>query len=227
MMRNYTAAAYEQLVENSQDATLQSYMKDEQLFLASVNNANERTFVDLGAGNGRVEKFLSGIAGDVVAIELNPDMYGKLAERADELTNVRVVNGDFMRLAEILPAFIHHPVFLLLQNTLGTVEGGSAEQILGIVRQLASQRQGSLVLSLLRQPALQNWGTSMYRQQAAMVGNIDTQKTDFANGLFVSDTGYTSKWWTDAEITNLKQLGQLVRENYSQAYAFLELAFAA
>jgi SAM-dependent methyltransferase len=225
MMRNYNAQAYEQLVEHTNDEILQRYMLEEQTFVSNVANPNDRSFVDLGAGNGRAELYLNKTAGDVVAIELNPDMYARLEERADELTVVRPTLGDFLQLTTVLPGFIHRPVFLMLQNTLGTLENGNAQQALAVVKQEATNRRGGLILSLLRQPALRSWGVSMYAAMAPMVGNLDMAKTDFDNGLVVTDTGYTSKWWTDNDIANLRSYGQVVRETATNEYALMELAF--
>jgi SAM-dependent methyltransferase len=224
-MRNYTPEAYDRLVTHMEDAKLQQFMKDEINFIAGVPDARERTFVDLGAGNGRVEPYLSEIAGDVVAVEINTEMFKGLALASADLPNVRVVYGDFLKLPGILPEFIHRPMFLILQNSLGTIEG-DANQALAVIKQEATKRNGGLILSLLRQPALRGWGVQMYSKLAPMVGNVDMQKSNFETGLLVTDTGYTSKWWTDADIAQLQSLGQVTRQAAAAEYAFLELSFA-
>src|SRR5579862_3478676 len=110
-MRSYSAEKYKDLVEDIQDETLQRFMTDEQNFISGVSDPHNRTFVDLGAGYGRVVPFLSSIGRDVVAIEINPEMYRGLEQRAADLPNVTAVSGDFLHLGDILPDEIKKPVF--------------------------------------------------------------------------------------------------------------------
>jgi hypothetical protein len=168
---------------------------------------------------------LSSAARDVVAIEINLEMYQGLKQNASALTNVRTIRGDFFKLDELLPDHINLPVFLILQNTLGTLEGGEADEVAKVVKQEAINRNGELVLSLLRQPALRGWGISMYKRLAPMVGNVDMDRSDFQEGLLITDTNYTSKWWTDEDINNFRALGNLIRESSTNEYIFLELSF--
>jgi len=224
-MRNYTAESYKELVADIDDETLQRFMSDEQVFIAGVESAKGRTFIDLGAGYGRVIPFLSSIARDVIAIEINPEMHRGLEQNASELPNVRAIQGDFLKLGEILPNDIERPVFLILQNSLGTIEGGDGHQVIDVVVNEAAKRNGDLILALLRQPALRSWGLGMYGKLQPMVGNVDKEKSDFNRGIMVTDTGYTSKWWTDQDITNFKKLGKVVRESTADEYELLQLEF--
>src|SRR3989344_6224151 len=224
VMRNYTAENYKELVTDIDDEILQRFMREEQEFIAGVENAKTRTFVDLGAGYGRVVPFLSSIAHDVVAIEINPEMYTGLQQTATGLPNVKAIQGDFLKLDEILPSDISRPVFLILQNSLGTIEGGDGFQVVDLVAQEAARSNGSLILALLRAPALRAWGVSMYGKLQPMVGNVDMTKSAFDKGLMITDTGYTSKWWTDEEINEFRALGTVVREQSTDEFILLEIA---
>ncbi len=89
----------------------------------------------------------------------------------------------------------------------------------------AKKRNGELILSFFRQPALGNWGLNMYEIIENMVGEIDTEKTDSDKGLFVSKTGYVSKWWTDEEIEEFKKLGKVEDEIVEPEFHILRLSF--
>ncbi len=223
-MRSYEAESYEELVENIQDETLQRFMDDEAVFLEGVADAQDRTFVDLGAGYGRALPAIARVAHDVVAIEINPEMYKELERRASVQPQVTAIQGDFLKLGEILPEGVQNPAFLILQNSLGTIEGGDYKDVMRVVVDEAVKRHGHLILSLLRQPALKTWGVSMYGKLRKMVGAVDLNRSDFEEGLLVTDTGYTSKWWTDDDIANFRQLGEVVREQKADEYVLLEVA---
>jgi SAM-dependent methyltransferase len=224
-MRNYTAESYKELVADIDDEILQRFMSAEHEFIRGVEDSEKRTFVDLGAGYGRVVPFLSFISRDVVAIEINPEMFRGLEETASKLPNVTAIKGDFLLIDRLLPQDLARPVFLILQNSLGTIEGGDGTQLVDIVAREAAKRNGSLVLALLRQPALRDWGVSMYGKLEPMVGKVDMDKSDFEEGLMVTDTGYTSKWWTDEDIEGFKALGRVVREESTDEYELLQLDF--
>ena len=222
-MRDYSADKYTELVENTPDPTLKQFMLDEQEFIEGIADVGTRTLVDLGAGNGRAIPYLANVAREVVAIELNPEMYPELERRSSNFNNVRAIQGDFLELGKILPKNVHIPVFLILQNSLGTIEGGESLYALEIVKSEASRIGGSIVLSLFRQPALKDWGVGMYGTLTDMVGNVDVAKSNFDKGLLITDTGYTSKWWTDSDIIKLKESGTVVRELLADGYQLIEL----
>lgn len=223
-MRNYTANKYKDLVEDIDDEYLQRFMADEKKFLAGISEMGKRTTVDLGAGYGRVVPYLSGISHNVVAIEINPDMFPELNRRSTEVQNVLAIEGDFLELESILPAELNDPVFLILQNSLGTIEGGDDyNDTLKAVVDVACKTSGEIILSLLHQSELATWGVSMYGKLKDMVGAVDKAKSDFHKGILVTDTGYTSKWWTDEDIDKFRDLGKVVREEKTDKYTFIQL----
>ncbi len=223
-MRNFTADGYKQRVADD-DATMQRFMRDEEYYVESVPDGESKTFVDLGAGYGRTVPLLARVARDAIAVEVNPDMYEGLEEEAAKHSNVTAVQGDFLRLPDILPPELRNPVFLILRNSLGTIEGGDPQGALDVVTGEARERQGELVLGLFRQQALPGWGLDMYGAQESRIGRVDLERTDFENGLFVTDTGYTSKWWTDEDLDRMRGLGHVFRGAMTEEYALLHLTF--
>jgi SAM-dependent methyltransferase len=222
-MRTYTADKYQSLVEETRDPRLQNFMDKERAFVARTPGAHRRTFVDLGAGHGRVVGDLARLGRNVVALEINPDMYAGLAERAASYPNVRAVHGDILELGHLLAGEdLAQPVFLILQNSLGTIEGDYG-QLLRVVRSQMLRFDGQLVLSLCRQPALRDWGLEMYASLREMVGDADPDATDTSRGTFVTSSGYTSKWWSDAEIEQFRRLGHVDDELVEDEFHLLRL----
>jgi SAM-dependent methyltransferase len=226
-MRDYTAEKYKELVEEIDDEKLQAYMQAEQEFIAATPNAKQKTFVDLGAGHGRVEPVLSSVAGNVVAIEINPDMFRGLQANAAALPNVEAVQGDILELPKLLSERqVVNPVFLILQNSLGTIEGDYRE-VLRAVSDQAKERQGEFILSFLRQQALKGWGEQMYGKLEDMVGKVDEEATDFEAGEFRTNTGYTSKWWRDSDIIEVLNIvdGTVAAESQTDYFRLLRINY--
>jgi SAM-dependent methyltransferase len=213
-MRKYTAEKYIELVENIDDDILQSHMRAEIEVISKVQNAKNKTFIDLGAGYGRVLPNLVKIAKNVISIELNPSMLIELKKRTKRYKNAIVIEGDICKLSHLLKkANIQKPVLLLLQNTLGTIEG-DYKKVLSEMKLIGKKYNGEIIISLFRQESLKNWGMKLYSKIKEMVGEPDLQKTNFKRGIFVSKTGYTSKWWNSKEINKLKIFlgGEIVNE---------------
>lgn len=224
-LRPYTAERYKRLVEDSPNEGLQAYMEAEREFLASVEDASSRTFVELGAGHGRVVPLLAEVARNAICVELNPDMLAELHARSERFLNVTVIDGDVQELPNLLQGLdVVAPVIALLQNTLGTIEGDEWK-VLAAMKQVAQEGGGDVILSLFRQGALAGWGLEMYEQLGEMIGEPDPDRTDFRAGLFASRTGYVSKWWTNDEVGEMRTFfgGQLVREVVEPAFVLLQL----
>lgn len=198
---------YIKLVEKTRDLILREYMDAEiEYILKNVQNPNLKTFIDVGAGYGRVISQLSKIGKNVIAVEINKKMLKELQKSAERLKNVTVIKGDANYLTKLLKKYdkmIEKPVLLSLQNTLGTAIG-DPYKILLEMKQIAVAKKGEIILSLFCQESLKSWGVKMYASLKSMVGKIDNEKTDFNKGVFVSETGYRSKWWTTKERINFK-----------------------
>src|SRR3990172_9724083 len=101
-MRDYTAEKYIKLVENMDDNILQSDMGEEKKIITNVQNSKNKTFVDIGAGYGRLLPLLSNIARNVISIEINPGMSNELMERTKKYDNARSIKGDIQGLSRLL-----------------------------------------------------------------------------------------------------------------------------
>lgn len=220
--KKYNPRQYIDLVENSQDSRLQNYMQKEREFISRSFDVN-RTYIDLGAGYGRILDLLSG--SQVIAIEIDSKMTEELKDRAEDLGDVLIIEGDILNLHALLTSLdINKPVFLLAQNTLGTIEG-DWKAVLKITVEEAKKWNGEIILSFFRQAALRKWGFNMYKEIEDMVGEIDLEKTNVKKGLFVSKTGYISKWWTNKEIEEFKKLGKVEDEIIEPEFHILRLSF--
>lgn len=97
---------------------------------------------------------------------------------------------------------------------MGTIEG-DAQTVLSEVKEVAQINQGELIISFNRAEALRSWGSfSLHPSVSAVVGEPDLELMDFEHGVFVSKTGYTSKWRSSEEIGQIKQFfqGQVINE---------------
>jgi len=228
-MRKYRDKEYIELVEKTTDSILQKRMQAENEEILRVENPQDKTFIDLGAGHGRVLPTLARVARNVISIELNPDMLPELRRRNEQYDNAEVVVGDITQLSEILEGKdIRKPVLLLLQNTLGTIEG-NWKKVLSEMKKVAQENHGEIIISFFRSEALSSWGVSkLYPSVSKMVGEPDLERTDFKNGIFVSKTGYSSKWRSKEEIEEIKQFfqGQLVNETWTREFCILHIKFS-
>lgn len=173
---------------------MKNHEKAEKKIIQRIAKSLNKTFIDLGAGYGRILSFVSPIVKNVISIEINPDMYDELETRSRDYSNTKTILGDVTNLSKIIEKEnIHRPVLLLLQNTLGTIEG-DWKKLLKEMKKVVKKYQGEVLLSLYRQQALENWGIMTYWHGVEMNDKPDMKKTDLKNGFFVSKTGYTSKW---------------------------------
>jgi ubiquinone/menaquinone biosynthesis C-methylase UbiE len=225
-MRKYTAEQYIKLVENINDDILQTHMKAEMDIISQVKNSKNKTFIDLGAGHGRILPELVKFARNVISIDFNPDMLVELKRRTKMYDNASVIEGDMQELSGLLEkADVQNPVLLIIQNTLGTIEG-DYKKVLSEMKVVAQRHKGEVIISLFRQEALRDWGIKLYSTIKEMVGEPDLERTDFEKGLFVSKTGYISKWWTFAEIKEIKDFfgGKILKEVLTPNFAIIHIS---
>ena len=173
-MRKYTTEKYIKLVENTNDNILQSYMHAEIDVISKVKNSKDKTFVDLGAGYGRVLPILVKIARNVISIEINPNMIIELRKRTEKYKNAIAIEGDIQKLSSFLEdKDIKNPVLLLLQNTLGGIEG-DYKKVLSEVKSTAKKYDGEVIISLFRKESLKDWGVrELYTKLREMTGEPD------------------------------------------------------
>lgn len=226
-MRDYTDEKYIELIEKTKDPVLRRFMETEVREIENVKEAYQKTFVDLGAGHGRVLPHLAKRGHNVISIELNPGMLIELRKRSSLFQNSTVIQGDFTKLSQLLEdQHVQKPVLLLLQNTLGTIEG-VWKKVLSEIRKVAKERDGEVILSLFRKAALPTYGIKLYNSIQEMTGAPDVGKTDFTKGKFVSKTGYTSKWRSDDEIQEIKQYfgGTVLNEIWEEEFYILHTTY--
>lgn len=200
-MRNYCPSKYIELVENSEVPMLMRFMNQELEFLKKVVGNKNKAIIDLGAGYGRIIPFINDSL-SYYGIEINPEMFDVLQKRAKSRKNIFVGNGDITKLTEFINEYQlpkNNVIFTLLQNTVGTIEGDLTSLVYEI-KNVLREPSNELIISFFRVGALRKDGINMFKSLSSMVGEPDFSKTNFKSGLFVSNTGYEAKWWSDVEI---------------------------
>ena len=70
-MRDFNAAQYIQLVEQTNLVELESFMKDELKMILSINDLHKKSLYDLGAGHGRILSHVISYVKKFIGIEIN------------------------------------------------------------------------------------------------------------------------------------------------------------
>ncbi|MCL6096708.1 MAG: class I SAM-dependent methyltransferase [Patescibacteria group bacterium] len=225
---DWSVGKYIKLVENTKNPTLREYENEELDYISSIPGLSRKTVIDVGAGYGRILSHIAPpITRNVIAVEINDNMFLELQERATRYPNTTAIRGNANDLSGLLDGQeVQTPVVLSLQNSLGTWEGDSQEA-LSEMQKVAEKAKGEVIISVFRQEALENQGVNIYRSAKALVGEIDWEKTDFENGIFRSKTGYLSKWRTAQERNKIKKSldGQIVNEITTPSFWILHVAY--
>lgn len=212
--------AYIQAVELTDNKGLKEYMSEEKEFIMEeLEDPKDKTFIDVGAGYGRILPHLAEQAGKVINIELDENQFNWLNRKCADYPNSNALRADANNLKEALKdQDMDNPVLLSFQNSLGTW-AGDRNIALDSIRGVAKPRNGEIIISLFRRDALRGFGIGMYQriyeQSGGQMGvEPDIEKTDFENGIFRSKTGYESHWFSDEEIKAMKERlgGQLAGE---------------
>ncbi len=221
----FDALKYEKLLEYSNDIFLQKHMQKEKEFLLNLANINDKTIFDLGAGYGRILKIIKDFP-SIIAIELLPNMFEELNNRYNNFSNIKLLNSDITKINDWYSKVnMTTPVFLIMQNTLGTIMG-STDILLESIKNIIHQDKGEIIISLFRQKALSKWGLIFYESIQEMAGKVDFDKSIFEEGIFVSNTGYKSKWFNDNEIKKIIEYFELplVNEYWDETFCILHLS---
>lgn len=223
----WSAQAYIDEVENGSDQGLQEYQAREIKFVKdSVKNPEEKTFIDVGAGYGRAIPHFAPTADKVIAVEIDDDLLSALTSVADQHPNVEVVVKSGDNLASIIDGSVSRPVILSLQNTLGPWDG-IRDTAIDAMRQVAEPRRGEIIISLFCRESLVDWGIPMYATVNTLLGNYDPKKSDIDNGLFATDTDYTSHWFSKSEREDIKKQlgGTLINEIEDHKFHIFHIAY--
>lgn len=218
-MRDFDPYKYIELIENTEIEAVRKYMSDEIDFFLLTENLNHRCIIDLGAGYGRLVDYIASNVKNGLFVEINEKMFTELSKRVEKHNNSKAVLADITNHTSFYPASLSSPLFLLLQNSLGTIEG-SWVKVLEEINSSCEKYEGDLIISFLRSNLMTSVGVEVFVSLSNMVGNIDYQKSDLENGYLVTDTGYTAKWWSDDETVEIISLlgGRVVRSFITDLY---------
>lgn len=219
---------YQKYVERSDLPMLREYEEKEVEFVRGVTDPAKKTFIDVGAGYGRVLEDLADISRNVVAVELDENMFLQLEKRASSNPRVQVIHGDANQLVRLVEkSDIVNPVLVSLQNSIGPWIGdwriGLAQ-----MREIAEFRGGEVIISAFRQEDFAVYAVDMYSRFTKLLGEPDLEGCDFEKGIYVTDTGYKSRWWTKEEREEMKKIlgGSIVREVTGKPYFMMHIKYS-
>jgi SAM-dependent methyltransferase len=195
-------------------------MKDEVVFINNALKGKDYDVIDLGAGYGRIIPQIIKKAKAIVAIELNENMYSELIKNQKNVEKVSCIRNDITKLSDFLHLKTNNNLFLLCQNTLGVIEGDYLKMF-DCLKDLSRKDNIEIIISVFNKDLLHDYGLFLYAHLRDMVGDVDLEKTNFETGKFISKTGYYTKWWSKAEIYDLKNklnaviINGLIKKEYS------------
>jgi hypothetical protein len=150
-------------------------------------------------------------------------MYETLNDRAKGLPNVKAVQADMTNLEEALKGIMFNdPVFLVLQNTLGVVEG-DIPKFIADLKSYAKVNNGEIVLSLFKQEDFEDWGIHVYEKAKPLVGEVDLENSKVDLGQIKFLTNYSSKWWTKKDVDHIKADVEVKDEENGLGYYLLRI----
>lgn len=221
---------YDEVINALRQPDFLAYIDQENKVLTNIlKELLPEIIIDLGAGYGRLINMLSPLCSRLLCVEINQFSCDFMQSKQIAYPNLEVILTDMtIDLKNSLPNNLliqDKIVFLLCQNTLGTIYG-KWEAVIDNLKQLSlAYPSRYLVISLFRKNALKNIGTAIYTETHALTGYPDMSKSDFDKGLFVSTTGYHSKWWSDDEIEQIitQSGGIIIAEKKDLLYHILYL----
>jgi len=228
MNYDWNPSNYIKVVEKKENVFLQKYMQAELEYITTkIENPEEKTFIDVGAGYGRVIPVFAAISKKVIAVELDKQALEELKRRTKQHKNTVIVECDAQNLSICLEkSIIDKPVVVCLQNSLGTPYG-DPYKIISEMAKVAKNNNGELIISLFTQEGLKDYGVPLYDLVFELTGKPDLEKTDFENGNFVSRTGYKSHWWKPEEREEILRIigGKLVGEVLKEYFYILHVKY--
>lgn len=224
----WNSQKYIDLVENGSDAGLQAYQKAEIDYLTTkVKHREDKTFIDVGAGYGRILPHLSSVAKKVVAVEIDDNLEKTLVQCAKVLPNCEVVKGYANQLSDLVKDLdIPNPVVVSVQNCLGPWIGDRFAAV-AEMRRVAERGKGEVIISLFRREAIKDWGLQMYDSVSGLLGEYDPRASDLENGIYITKTGYESYWFSKEEREEIKNRlrGKLVAEVIDSNFHIIHVSY--
>lgn len=229
MRSKYQPKQYIELVERLGDSVLDKFMNDEIEFIKKALKKNRYRVFDLGAGYGRVIPPIASLAESIVAIEIDDDMFGELETSQKHIKNLTCLKEDITQLPSHVT--LDHKgadLFLLCQNTLGVIEGDYRDLLIGL-RELGEKKGAEIIISVFNQTALKDYGVSLYEKLKPMVGEISLDESRLHDGMFVSKSGYVSKWRSkdDMQIVAFTMGADIVSVQEANEYSIYHLKISA
>lgn len=215
-------------VENGSDLGLQEYQIREINYLTTkVEDPDKKTFIDVGAGYGRILPYLAKIAKRVIAVEIDNNLLGELQARTRKFPNCQVITGDGTYLSQLLKSEdVLRPVIVSAQNTLGPWNG-DRNTLIDEMRKMAEPREGELIISLFCREAIQDWGIPMYDSISGLLGHYDPQRSNLEEGIYITDTGYESYWFSAGEREEMKKRlgGRVIGELLDHKFHIFHISY--
>src|SRR3989344_8592941 len=149
LIYTWSVPDYIKSVENSSHPLIKGYEQAEIDFLtSSIENLKMKTFIDVGAGYGRVLPYIAPpITRNIIAVEINDSMFSELQKRAVLYPNTTAVKGNANDLSNVLEgADVVSPVITCLQNSIGTWEG-DYQKALSEMGKVAKEKKGEVIIS--------------------------------------------------------------------------------
>lgn len=203
MKTKYNPKQYLELVETINDSILRNFMSDEADFINKIIKEDKYHVIDLGSGYGRIIPKIIGNCEKITAIEIDNNMFYALAENFKDWEKVTTVHNDMTLLSNYLTLSKRRNLFILCQNTLGVIEGDYKNLIKELKKISKDEGRIEILFSVFNSDALETYGIYLYDILAEMVGKIDYSESKLSEGLFVSEIGYNSKWWSEFEINTI------------------------
>ncbi len=227
MAYTWDVEKYIEEAENGSDPGLQEYQQRELEFITrATDDFQPGVVIDVGAGYGRVLPPLMEHTDTLIAVEQDPNELIELQKRANQYPGASVINGSGNNLSELLPETLPNPLLLSLQNTLGPWDG-SRDEAIDQLKAMGTRNAGSVIISLFCREAMEDWGIPMYATLQGLLGNYDAANSDIASGLFKTDTGYESHWFSKNEREAMKQQldGKLVAEVEDHKFHLFQIIY--
>ena len=224
---DWSVEEYINLVENTQNPILKAYEQAELDYISSIPDLSRKTVIDVGAGYGRVLPHIAPpITRNVIAVEINDEMFQELQKRTAKFSNAVAVKGDANKLSNILTGCdLVNPVLVCLQNSIGTWEGDYKKAIEEMGK-VAKEKHGEVIISAWRGELFKDYAVKIY-SAISFIGEPDLERTNFDRGIYVGKSGYKVYWWSPEQREEILRMlgGRKVNEVLGTPFFILHVAY--